>query len=426
MEAIPQRAGELWSLLVAHGFEEVFGEADTARVECPRCNAPAGLKLSLANGQARCSSCGVAAPIRTYLSELEDAGAHQEPEIYTEAEIIPLRRKDGGSLPAVRPAGPEPADEEEVETWRAELLDEPAGEAPRLAAAEDRRAPPAGKAPGPEVRRRGVFEALIIILLSLVFLGAGLAAAGLSAFANFQAFSASVAEPVQAGIWGWAGVIASVCSFGGFTFFWWHVSGGRKKEGARALAFALAGAATSVLGTAMFMETNRDVRAQAANAAEAARPVIEAQIEDYRRQLEGIPADTRSVEGLEAYLRGVEAAGRTHQKPYRDAQNELGLARRRAGLEAKIDAARLSLLGEGGPAVLNTEPPARGLPAWFFAVMLEVFSSQATSIALVALLVLAAGRGGRSSLPDGRSAARGGAARSDADDAAGIHDAVRV
>ena len=95
---------------------------------------------------------------------------------------------------------------------------------------------------------------------------------------------------------------------------------------------------------------------------------------------------------LEAYLRGVEAAGRTHQKPYRDAQNELGLAKRRAELEAKIEAAQLSLLGEGGPEVLNAEAPSRGLPSWFFAVMLEVFSSQATSIALVALLVLASGR----------------------------------
>ena len=53
----------------------------------------------------------------------------------------------------------------------------------------------------------------------------------------------------------------------------------------------------------------------------------------------------------------------------------------------------MSLLGEGGPEILNAKAPARGLPAWFFAVMLEVFSSQATSIALVALLVLAAGRG---------------------------------
>lgn len=393
MEASHQRAGELWSLLVAHGFEDAFAGGDVARVDCPACHAPRALKLSLATGQARCATCGVSAPIRTYLSELEDAEVEPEPEAFTEAEIIPLRRE---RLPAVYEEAPAEASQEEVETWRAELLDDvPPSEPPGKQQALPGSGAKAGAATpaSAEPRRRGVFEILIILLLSLVFLGAGLAAAGLSAFANFQAFSASVADPVQGSVWGWAGVIASVCSFGGFTFFWWHVSGGRKKEGARALIFALAGAATSVLGTALFMETNQDTRSQAAERAADARDVIEAQIAGYERQLEGIPADTRSVEGLEAYLRGVEEVGRTHQKPYRDAQNELGLAKRRAELEAKIETAQASLLGEGGPAVLSSDAPSRGLPAWFFAVMLEVFSSQATSIALVALLVLAAGRG---------------------------------
>ncbi|MEM5518405.1 hypothetical protein WNY37_15725 [Henriciella sp. AS95] len=381
MEAIQERTGELWSLLVAHGFGELFGDGDSARVECPACNAPRALKLSLSTGQARCSNCGVAAPIKTYLSELEDAEIVQDAEVYSEAEIIPLHA-DRAPVPAAPKETVAPAVAEE-QVWQAELMEElvskPADEAPQE--------------PVKSQHRRSVFETLIICLLSLVFLAAGLAAAGLSAFANYQAFGASVADPVQGRIWGWAGVIATVCSFGGFTFFWWHVSGGRRKEGARALVFALAGAATSVLGTALFMQSNSDARIEAEAEAAAARPLIEAQIADYVRQLEGIPAETRSVEGLEAYLRGVEEAGRTHQKPYRDAQNELGLAKRRAALEAKIEAARLSLLGEGGPAVLNQEGPSKGLPAWFFAIMLEVFSSQGTSIALVALLVLASGRG---------------------------------
>ena len=199
MEASHQRRGELWSLLVAHGFEDAFGESDTARVECPACHAPRALKLSLATGQARCASCGVSAPIRTYLSQLEDAEIVQEPEVFTEAEIIPLRPD---RLPAVRREPETVASDEEVETWRAELLDEPQGFG---GAQEMREALPgaeagtaAAGASGAEVRprRRGVFEALIIILLSLVFLGAGLAAAGLSAFANYQAFSASVADDV--------------------------------------------------------------------------------------------------------------------------------------------------------------------------------------------------------------------------------------
>ena len=382
MEAIHLRTGELWSLLVAHGFEDAFGEDGIARVECPACNSPKALKLSLTTAQARCSSCGVSAPIKTYLSQLEDAEIVQEPEVFTEAEIIPLRA-DRAPVPHMPSQPAEAETDPDMIAWQAELVEDPvAAPADQVSVSpEDRR------------RRRNPFEVLIICLLSLVFLAAGLAAAGLSGFANYQAFSASVGDPMQAKIWGWAGVIATVCSFGGFTFFWWHVSGGRHKEGARALVFAVAGAATSILGTALFMQTNNDARTEANAAAAAARPVIEAQIEDYRRQLDGIPADTRSVEGLEAYLRGVEAAGRTHQKPYRDAQNELGLAKRRADLEARIEAARLSLLGEGGPDVLRADGPSRGLPGWFFAVMLEVFSSQATSIALVALLVLASGRG---------------------------------
>lgn len=381
MEAIQERTGELWALLVAHGFEELFGADDVARVECPACNAPRALKLSLASGQASCSSCGVSAPIRTYLSELEDAEIVREPE-FTEAEIIPLR---ADRAPVPRADVSPPAERSAAQTyWQAELV-EPV---------EEKRARPSGGTSAASATRRGRHpaETLIIILLSLVFLAAGLAAAGLSGFANYQAFSASVADPMQGQIWGWAGVIATVCSFGGFTFFWWHVSGGRRSEGLRALIFALAGAATSILGTSLFMQTSQDERAAAEQAATAARPVIEAQIADYSRQLEGIPPETRSVEGLEDYLRGVEAAGRTHQKPYRDAQNELGLAKRRAELEQKIESARLSLLGEGGPAVLNQDAPGKGLPAWFFAIMLEVFSSQGTSIALVALLVLASGR----------------------------------
>ncbi|MEL7112563.1 MAG: hypothetical protein AAGK93_06415, partial [Pseudomonadota bacterium] len=180
--------------------------------------------------------------------------------------------------------------------------------------------------------------------------------------------------------------IASVCSFGGFTFFWWHVSGGRRGEAARALVFALAGAGTSIAGTTLYMMNNADGQRATWQGVTEMRAVTEAEIAQWTRQLDGIPAETRSIDGLEAYLAGVEAAGRTHQKPYRDAQNELGLAKRRAELETKIETARDELkttVGTGAEA-----RPAQSLPAWFFAMMLELFSSQATSIAFVSLLLL--------------------------------------
>jgi hypothetical protein len=136
----------------------------------------------------------------------------------------------------------------------------------------------------------------------------------------------------------------------------------------------------------MFMVNNAQDQTATWQSAEQIRALTEAELADWTRQLEGIPPETRSIEGLKAYLAGVEAAGRTHQKPYRDAQNELGLAERRAQLEQKIATARADL--RQSVAEQSSERPARGLPAWFFALMLELFSSQATSIAFVSLLLL--------------------------------------
>jgi hypothetical protein len=231
-------------------------------------------------------------------------------------------------------------------------------------------------------------EKFIISLLALVFLTAGLSAAALSGFANYQAFSSSVADPLQARIWGWTGVIAAVISFGGFTFFYWHTANHRMKEGWRALVFALAGMGTSIIGTERFIAANNTAAAEEVVRADTNRSLLESQIADWRRQLEGIPPETRSVEGLEAYLSEVERVGRTEQKPYRDAQNELGLAKRRDALQAKIEAANDALLGQGDGNILTEAQSRTNLPSWFFALMLEAFSSQGTSIGLVALLIL--------------------------------------
>ncbi len=236
-------------------------------------------------------------------------------------------------------------------------------------------------------------EKFIISLLALVFLTAGLAAASLSGFANYQAFSSSVADPLQSRIWGWTGVIAAVISFGGFTFFYWHTANHRMKEGWRALIFALAGMGTSIIGTERYIAANNTAAAEEVVRADANRGVLESQIADWRRQLEGIPPETRSVEGLEAYLSEVERVGRTEQKPYRDAQNELGLAKRRDALQAKIEAANAELLGQGSGNLLTEAQTRTNLPSWFFALMLEAFSSQGTSIGLVALLILYGRRG---------------------------------
>lgn len=241
-------------------------------------------------------------------------------------------------------------------------------------------------------KRKGRGERVIIGVLALVFVIAGLAAAGLSGFANYQAFSATVADPVQGRIWGWAGVIAAVVSFGGFTFVYWHGANRRLQEAFRALVFALIGAGASIVGTEIYIRGNAEAAAAAVETAGTNRAVLESQIADWRRQLGGIPPETRSVEGLEAYLSEVERVGRTEQKPYRDAQNELGLARRRDELTARIEAANAELLGQGSGNILLQAEQRAALPSWLFAALLELFSSQATSIGLVALLLLASGR----------------------------------
>ncbi|MEO1304476.1 MAG: hypothetical protein AAFV37_05835 [Pseudomonadota bacterium] len=365
MSAIITTSEVLDEALRRAGLEEAFDDRGLAYEDCPGCGAKGGLKLSLARGDVRCSACGSSGPLLVYLEEKSQA-SDWNTDPFSEAEIIPIepRLPKPVPLPSTEVAIPE--------YLQAELIDDT--EMEHLAAK-------------PKPKPDGRFgERLIISLLAGVFLLAGLAAAGLSGFANFQAFQLGVTDPMQARVWGWSGVIASVCSFGGFTFFWWHMSGKRVGEALRALVFALAGAGTSIAGTTLFMMNNAEGQLLTWQSAEEMRALTEADISDWTRQLEGIPATTRSVAGLEAYLAGVEAAGRTHQKPYRDAQNELGLAQRRATLEAQIAQARADL--RDAVTIQVSQRPAQSLPAWFFAIMLELFSSQATSIAFVSLLLL--------------------------------------
>lgn len=380
MGAISTTSDVLDQALRSAGLEEAFDDRGVAYEDCPGCGATGGLKLSLARGRVHCSACGSEGPLLAYLREKAEAGEWNH-EPYSEAEIIPI---DPRPDPHPHPANDDTPSEAAMASLpiaiakpvHVELVEEIVQEDP----------PRVTRADGAVAASRRWGERIIISLLALVFLAAGLAAAALSGFANYQAFSAGVLDPTQARVWGWSGVIASVCSFGGFTFFWWHMSGRRLGEAMRSLVFALAGAGTSIAGTSLFMLNNAKQQDAQLAQTEQVQALREAEIADWTRQLQGIPADTRSIEGLEAYLAGVEAVGRTHQKPYRDAQNELGLARRRAMLEDKIAGARADLRQAAEASGLTL--PAQSLPAWFFALMLELFSSQGTSIAFVSLLLL--------------------------------------
>ncbi|MDJ0920423.1 MAG: hypothetical protein QNI84_04800 [Henriciella sp.] len=371
MNALDAENDVLFDAMQAAGLEEKFRSDSVAYDDCPACRQKRTLRLSLRTERVQCSFCGMEGPLLTYLRErAEGIELEPEPEPCVEAEIIPIL------TPVVA---------------RSHDLEEPIEPVLEPIVPEVKPTkPPRPKDPEAAAR---LGERVIMTLLASVFLLAGLAAAGLSGFANYQAFSESVGDPVQARIWGWSGVIASICSFGGFTFFWWHASAKRWKESARSLIFALAGAATSLAGTAMFMSNNQTEQEVQAQRLVADRTLTQAQIDDWTYQLRGIPPQTRSVEGLEAYLAGVEKVGLTHQKPYRDAQNELGLAKRRAHLEAQIAQGRDMLRQDSAAGVSDSGIVKQTLPAWFFALMLEVFSSQGTSIAMVCLLLLYGVRG---------------------------------
>lgn len=375
--------------------DEVSQDTSEARVPCPlheECVASGDNNLIL-NWQRhtyRCTETGESGPLRDLVRQLEALRA---------SSLVPALR--GETLPDTTPATP--IDAEFTEVTRAahpvlksepkvlQLRPEQKLPTPEEIQAEREERLATLKAQQAE-KRKGRSERFIIGALALIFLLAGLAAAGLSGFANYQAFSSTVADPLQGRIWGWAGVIAAIISFGGFTFVYWHGANRRFKEAARALIFAAVGAGASILGTEIYIRGNADASAAAVETASSNRAVLESQIADWRRQLEGIPPETRSVEGLEAYIAEVERVGRTDQKPYRDAQNELGLARRRDELTTRIEAANAELLGQGTGNILLQAEQRASLPSWLFAALLELFSSQATSIGFVALLLLAGGR----------------------------------
>ncbi len=368
-----EQSEDLWDGLARHGVNaSSFDLRGQTQTSCPYCGASGRMKLSRSTYRARCEACHVDATLAQFVDQL-DLQAEESPiplgevdlELETEQPVVQQKSKAEQAVEA-RIAVAE----------RTEQLD-------RL---KSERALEAARLRAEKQARKGRFgERFIMTLLAFVFAGAGLAAAILSGFANYQAFGAGVSDPMQARIWGWSGVIASVCSFGGFTFFWWHANAKRYQEAIRSAVFAFAGAATSIAGTAMYMDQNSGAQAAEQARTEKAIHVIEAEIADWTRQLDGIPPTTRTVEGLQDYLTGVEAAGRAHQKPYRDAQNELGLAKRRDRLEQMIAEARSDLRLRSEQTVAA---PSTVIPPMFFAVMLEVFSSQGTSIAFVCLLLL--------------------------------------
>lgn len=375
-----QRVAELLSL-----NDDVSQDLSDVRHACPLhddCVASGdnNLHLNLERDSFTCVATGDAGRLGELIKRIE-AGRTLVPVLLPDDEAPPPATIDASYSVALRAVNPALKTPPQV-TLLTEKLPSPeeikAEREIRLAEIRAKRAE----------QRKGQGERTIVALLALIFVIAGLMAAGLSGFANYQAFASTVTDPLESMIWGAAGIIAATVSFGGFTFVYWHAANQRIWESLRSLVFALVGAGASILGTQIYISSNNLTAAAEVSSAETNRDVLETQLADWRRQLEGIPAETRSVDGLEAYIAEVERVDRTGQKPYRDAQNELGLAKRRDDLIAKIEGANAELLGQGSGNILLQAEQRAALPSWLFAVLLELFSSQATSIGLVALLIL--------------------------------------
>ncbi|MEO0466959.1 MAG: hypothetical protein AAF216_10470 [Pseudomonadota bacterium] len=337
----------------------IVGDGELAGAECPECGEQT-LQIDDAADRVSCSNTncdwdGTDALRFANVREITSAGPAQQ----TSNEV-------GGSPP------PETK----------------LGISPHISAPET----PPFRATTPQPPKSSFGEHLIITALSLVFLFAGLLAAAMSGFANYQAFGSMVDDSMQARVWAWTGVIASVCSFGGFTLVYWHGAAKRFKEAARAAIFALAGAATSLVGTQMYMANTERLRTAGFESASARMPILEAQIADWQAELSGIDPSVRSVSGLEAYIAEVERVGRTNERPYRAALDELGQAQRRDALKTQIETARTDLADLAGAATSSSGSASSPLQSWFFAAMLEVFSSQGTSIGFVALMILSGRR----------------------------------
>lgn len=370
-----------------HLDEEVSQDTSDVRVPCPLhsdCIASGdnNLHLDLHTGRYICAQDGETGSFGDLLKRIESGRSLVAVRLPDEDEAPPAAPIDASYTLAVRATNPVLKTVPQVTLLTDKLPSPEEIKAEREIRLEEIRAAQAE-------RRRGAGEKLIVTGLALVFLIAGLMAAGLSGFANYQAFASTVTDPAQGRIWGAAGIIAAIVSFGGFTFVYWHAANRRRWESLRSLVFALIGAGASILGTEIYIHSNNLTAAAEVTTAATNRDVLQTQVADWRRQLEGIPPETRSVEGLEIYIAEVQRVGRTDEKPYRDAQNELGLAKRRDDLNTKIEAANGELLGQGSGNILVQGEQRAALPSWLFAVLLELFSSQATSIGLVALLILA-------------------------------------
>lgn len=217
-------------------------------------------------------------------------------------------------------------------------------------------------------------------------LAGGVIAAICGGYANFMAFSGMADDPVTSFLWGFAGIAASLISFSAFTLVWWNHNHQKKLwDSRRALVVGLIAAGAGIMGSWMFMSSLKDDQVAEAQHILIERNRLQDQIDRWENDLKSIPPGIGTPDSIRRYMREVERVGRTHQRPYRQAIQDLGHAERREALEAQIAAADERLSSD--PA-LKYDPPNRMINPWFLAILIELFASQGTAVGTAVFLTM--------------------------------------
>ncbi|MBU4567584.1 MAG: hypothetical protein KJ833_01315, partial [Alphaproteobacteria bacterium] len=174
--------------------EEVSQDVSDVRTPCPLhadCIASGdnNLHLNLQTASYACVATGEAGRLGELIRQVE-AGRSLVPVRTADDEAPPSEVMDASYSVAIRATNPVLRTEPQVTLLTEKLPSPEEIKAAREIRLEEIRAAQAE-------RRRGAGEKLIVVGLALVFVIAGLMAAGLSGFANYQAFASTVADPAQ-------------------------------------------------------------------------------------------------------------------------------------------------------------------------------------------------------------------------------------
>jgi len=214
----------------------------------------------------------------------------------------------------------------------------------------------------------------------------GVLAAFCGGYANFRSFSAMAETDIGFYLWGAAGIAASLISFSAFTLVWWnHNHQRRLADSRRALAVGIIASLTGIMGTWMFIASASDGHSATADQTLENRARLEGQIDRWTSELEAIPEGIGTVASIERYMAEVERVGRTDERPYRTAIENLGHAERRALLEDQIARAETRLLSD---PTLTFDPPNRLIDPWLLALLIEFFASQGTAVGTATFLTM--------------------------------------